>query len=69
MLSFTGNGMHQNVNSDYYKIYPRHLREQMLLIDELYLIVERLELANKLPEYEISDFPISCEMLEELWKK
>jgi hypothetical protein len=67
MISFQGNGMHHNVNSGHYKMYPKHLQEEMRLIDEQYLIVERLQMADKLPKYPIPDFPLSCAMLYELF--
>lgn len=67
MISFNGGGMHHNVNSDHYQIYPKHLRDEVRLLDEEYLIIERLQMADKLPFYEIPDFPLSCEMLQELF--
>jgi len=59
--------MHQKVSSDHYSMYPKHLQDEMRLIDEEYLIVERLQMADKLPIYKIPDFPLSCELLKELF--
>lgn len=67
MTSFQGNGMHQRIESNHYLMYPKHLQEEMRLIDEQYLIVERLELSGKLPTYTIPDFPLSCKLLTELF--
>lgn len=68
MLSFKGHGMHQHIISEYYQIYPKYMRDEVILLDEEYLIIERLQMADKLPTYEIPDFPLSCEMLSELKK-
>lgn len=59
--------MHQKIDFEDYQIYPPHLRKEMFEIDEKYILVDQLLTQNKLPKINIPDFPLSCELLTELF--
>ena len=59
--------MHQKIDFEDYQIYPPHLRKEMFEIDEKYILVDQLLTQGKLPEIIIPDFPLSCDLLTELF--
>lgn len=59
--------MHQKIDFDNYQIYPPHLRKEMFELDQEYIIVDQLLTQNKLPKIIIPDFPLSCNLLTELF--
>jgi len=60
--------MHQKIEFDDYKQYPEHLQKELYLLDMEYFCIEKTQLAGKLPEIHIPEYPLGLGLYIDLLK-